>query len=136
MLEKYLIHSNINKKFEILDISSTNNIKSNSIFFLNKEIDISFKNNEKLLVITDNKKIYESIDVENKILIKNNNKVYHFLLNEIFIHDDCLDYQDDFDLKNGSYISKFSKIDPSAIIQKNCIIGRGVIIGKKCDHKR
>ena len=109
MLKKYLIHSNINKKFEILDISSTKNIKSNSIFFLNKEIDISLKNNEKLLVITDNKKIYESIDVENKILIKDNNKVYHFLLNQIFIHDDCLDYQDDFDLKMDLIYLNFQK---------------------------
>ena len=129
MIERYVIHSSINKKFEIFDISSTNNIKSNSIF-LNKEIDISFKNNEKLLVISDNKKIYDSIKVENKMLIKDNNKVYNFLLNQIFIHDDCLDYQDNFDLINGSYISKYSKIDPSAIIQKNCVIGRGVIIGK------
>ena len=64
------------------------------------------------------------------MLIKDNNKVYNFLLNQIFIHDDCLDYQDNFDLINGSYISKYSKIDPSAIINKNCIIGRGVIIGK------
>ncbi len=130
MIKKYLVHSSINKKFEIFEISSPNNIKSNSIFFLNKEIDISFKNNEKLLIITDNKKIYETIDIENKILINNNNKVYQLLLNQIFIHDDCTDYQDDFEFKNGSYISKFSKIDISAIISKNCIIGRGVIIGK------
>ena len=130
MVEKYLIHSSINKKFEICDISSINNIKSNSIFFLNKEIDISLKDYEKLLVISDSKTIYDSIEVENKLLIKNNNKVYNFLLNQIFIHDDCSDYQDDFDLINGSYISKFSKIDPSAMINKNCIIGRGVIIGK------
>ena len=59
MLEKYLIDSNINETFEILDISSTNNVKSNSIFFLNKEVDISFKNKEKFIVITENKKIYE-----------------------------------------------------------------------------
>ena len=130
ILEKFLILSNIKNQFEILDVSSTNNIKSNSIFFLNKEIDISLKNNEKLLVITDNNKIYESINVENKILIKNINKAYQFLLNQIFILDDTIDYQDDFDLKNGSYISKFSKIDTSAIIKKNCVIGRGVTIGK------
>ena len=130
MIERYVIHSSINKKFEIFDISSTDNIKSNSIFFLNKEVDISLKNNEKLLVISDNEKIYDSIKAENKILIKDNNKVYNFLLNQIFIHDDSLDYQDDFDIKNGSYISKYSKIDTSAIIQKNCVIGRGVIIGK------
>ena len=130
LVKKYLIESNINNKFEILDISSTDSIKSNSIFFLNKDIDLSNKNTKKLLVITDNKNIYETINVENKILINHFNKVYHLLLNQIFIHDDCLDYQDDFDLINGSYISKFSKINPSAIIQKNCIIGRGVIISK------
>ncbi len=130
IIQKYLIHSSINKKFEILDISSTDNFKSNSIFFLNKEIDISLKNNESLLIITDNKKIYESIHVENKLLIKNYSKVYHILLNKMFFHDDCLDYHDDLELINESYISKFSKIDPSVIIQKNCIIGRGVIIGK------
>ena len=130
MVKKYLVHSSINKKFEIFDISSTDNIKSNSIFFLNKEVDISFKNSEKLLVISDNKKIYDSIKVENKILIKDSNKVYNYLLNQIFIHDDCFDYQDEFDLKNRSYISKYSKIDPSATIQNNCVIGRGVIIGK------
>lgn len=130
MVKKYLVHSSINKKFEIFDISSTDNIKSNSIFFLNKEVDISSKNSEKFLIISDNKKIYDSIKVENKMLIKDNNKVYNYLLNQIFIHDDCFDYQDDFDLKNGSYISKYSKIDSSATIQNNCVIGRGVIIGK------
>ena len=33
---------------------------------------------------------------------------------------------------NGSYISKFSLIDESADIGKNCFIGRGVKIGKNC----
>ena len=33
MIKKYLVHSSINKKFEIFEISSPNNIKSNSIFF-------------------------------------------------------------------------------------------------------
>ena len=38
----------------------------------------------------------------------------------------AIDYLDEFNFKNGSYISKYSKIHPSAIIGKNCIIGRGV----------
>ena len=130
LLKKYVINSSINDKFEIQDISSIKNIKSNSIFFLNKEIDISLKDYKSLLVITDIKKIYESVDVKNKLLIKDNSKVYNFLLYQIFIHDDSFEYKDDFNYKNGSYISKFSKIDSSAVIQKNCIIGRGVIIGK------
>ena len=36
------------------------------------------------------KKIYESIKFENLILLKKYNKVYNFLLNQIFIHDDCI----------------------------------------------
>ena len=35
---------------------------------------------------------------------------------------------------NGSYISKFSKINKSAKIGKNCIISRGVEIGKNCNY--
>ena len=130
LLKNFLIHSNISKKFEVLDISSINNIKPNSIFFLNKEINLSLIKNKSLLVITDNKKVHGSVEFENKLLINDYNKAYNFLLNQIFFHDDVLDFQDDFDFKNGSYISKFSKIDPTALIKKNCIIGRGVVIGK------
>ena len=67
LIQKYLIHSDINKKFEILDISSTNKIKSNSIFFLNKEIDISIKNYEKILVITDSKKFMSQLMLKTNI---------------------------------------------------------------------
>ena len=55
-----------------------------------------------------------NLKLKNKILIKNHNEVYNFLLNQLFLHEDCLDFLDDFDFKNGSYISKFSKIDESA----------------------
>ena len=64
IVEKYLINSNIKKKFEIFEISSTNNIKSNSVFFLNKEIDISFRDDEKLLIITDNKKFMRQLTLK------------------------------------------------------------------------
>ena len=63
-------------------------------------------------------------------MINNENEVYNFILNKIFIHDDSLEYKDHFEFKNGSYISKFAQIDDSAIIRENCIIGRGVMIGK------
>ena len=43
-----------------------------------------------------------------------------------------LDFKDDFNYINGSYISKYSKIDKSAEIGKNCVISRGVEIGKNC----
>ena len=33
IIDNYVIQSSINKEFQILDVSSTGNIKSNSIFF-------------------------------------------------------------------------------------------------------
>ena len=95
-----------------------------------EKVDISLSNTDLVLVITDNETFFKSINVNNKILIKNFNDIYNLVLNHLFIHDDCLEYVDDFDYKDGSYISKFSYIDPSAIIQKNCTIGRGVKLGK------
>lgn len=130
LIKDFIIQHKINKNFEIFDISSINNIKSNSILFINKEVDISLSNNDLVLVITDNETFFKSINVNNKILIKNFNNIYNLILNYLFIHEDCLEYVDDFDYKDGSYISKFSYVDPTAIIQKNCTIGRGVKVGK------
>ena len=130
LLKDYLIDANINSNFEILDISSSNNIKNNSIFFLFKEVSFLFDNSDSVLVITCNKKIYYSVNVKNKLLINSENEVYNFILNKIFIHEDTLEYKDHFDFKNSSYISKFAKIDNSAVIRENCVIGRGVMIGK------
>ena len=130
LLKNYLIDSNINSNFEILDISSFNYIKNNSIFFLFNETDFLLDNSDTILVITCNKKIYDSVNAKNKLLINNQSEVYNLILNKMFIHDDSLEYKDDLEFKNGSYISKFAKIDDSAIIRENCIIGRGVMIRK------
>ena len=130
LLKNYLIDGNIDNNFEILDISSFNNIKNNSIFFLFNESNFSLDNSDTILVITYNKKIYDSVNAKNKFLINNQIEVYNLILNKIFIHDDSLEYKDDFEFKSGSYISKFAKIDESSIIRENCIIGRGVMIGK------
>ena len=130
LLKNYLIDGNIDNNFEILDISSFNNIKNNSIFFLFNESNFSLDNSDTILVITYNKKIYDSVNAKNKFLINNQSEVYNLILNKIFIHDDSLEYKDDLEFKSGSYISKFAKIDDSAIIRENCIIGRGVMIGK------
>ena len=130
LIQDNLIKIEINDNFNILDISSTDYLKSNSILFLKndfefKEFDLDF-----LLIITDSEKIYENLKSKNKILVNNHNDVYNLLLNKIFFNEDSLDYSDEFILKDGSHISKFAKIDDTAIIQKNCTIGRGVEIGK------
>ena len=130
LLNDYLINSDINNNFDILDISSSLNMKNNSIFFLFKEFSFPLDNYDSILFITPSEKIYNSLKVKNKLLIIKQNEVYNIILNEIFIHEDSLEYKDIFEFKNGSYISKFAKIDESAIIKENCIIGRGVTIGK------
>ena len=42
--------------------------------------------------------------------------IYNIICNQLFFHEDQLGFFDDFDYINGSYISKFSKINKSAQI--------------------
>jgi UDP-3-O-[3-hydroxymyristoyl] glucosamine N-acyltransferase len=130
IIRDFVIMNDVKDNFDILDISSDEHQKSNSILFINKNFNSLIIDATPILVITDNEKLYNNLKINNKILIKNYNEVYHFLLNEIFIHEDSIEFSDDFFFKNGSYISKYSLIDDSVRIQKNCVIGRGVKIGK------
>ena len=130
LIQDYVIDYEITDIFDIVDISSIDYKKSNSILFLKKNSILKDINLEFLLIITDNENHYKNIVFKNKILISNHNKVYNSLLHTIFFNEDKLDFPDDFIIKEGSHISKFAKIDDSAVIQKNCVIGRGVEIGK------
>lgn len=130
LINDFVFKYEIKDIFDILDISSIDYIKSNSILFLKQEFDLKDIDIDFLIIITDDEKTYNNLKIKNRILIKNHNEVYNFLLNQLFLHEDCLDFFDDFILKDGSYISKFSTVHESSIIQKNCIIGRGVEIGK------
>ena len=51
------------------------------------------------------------INLKIKFLVKNLNNLYiNFLLNQIFFHEDNNRFfNDDFNFKNGSYISKYSQ---------------------------
>jgi UDP-3-O-[3-hydroxymyristoyl] glucosamine N-acyltransferase len=130
LIQDNIIDYEINDIFDILDISSFDYIKSNSILFLKNDFELNDIDLDFLFLITDNEKTYNNMQLKNKVLINNHNEVYNSLLHKIFLHEDCLDFFDDFILKDGSHISKFANIDKTAIIQKNCIIGRGVEIGK------
>ena len=130
LIQDNLIEIEINDNFNILDISSTDYLKSNSILFLKNDFEFQEFDLDFLLIITDSEKIYKNLKSKNKILVNNHNDVYNLLLNKIFFNEDSLDFSDEFILKDGSHISKFAKIDDTAIIQQNCTIGRGVEIGK------
>ncbi len=119
--------NNISNSFEIEDISSLNNFRENSILFLEKNIKIKNYSSNNIHIITnniENKKYYKNIT-----LVRDLDKSYNFLINKLYYHDDQHNYKDDFDYINGSYISKYCKIDSNVEIGKNSIISRGVEIG-------
>jgi len=115
--------------FEIYDLSSLNDLRINSLLFLDNENFNKKINFDKTCIITSNQKIYEEKEYENIILVKDFNSSYVKILNHIYGHEDTNDYHDDFLEINGSFISKLAEVASSAMISKNCVIGRGVRIG-------
>ena len=127
LLEDQIISKKVNNNFIVNDVSSLNVIRDNSIIFIDKELnDERFKNNNIHIISNNiqNERFYKNISI-----VKNLNFCYNNILNNIFSHDDQLGFKDDLEFINGSYISKYSKINNSSEIGKNCLISRGVIIG-------
>ncbi|OUW40931.1 MAG: hypothetical protein CBD35_00670 [Verrucomicrobia bacterium TMED175] len=125
----YIIKSNINDNFELKDLSSLNNLRDNSFLILSNSIDIDISN-KKVLIITSDNSIYEKFSDYNTLLTNDLSNFYNNLANYIFLHDDSIDFVDNYFTKNDSYISDFAYIDPSVKIGRNCVIGRGVKIDK------
>ncbi len=132
ILGDYSTDFKINDEFPIHDISSIENLKNNSLIFINKEIHFNSLNFSNILAITNNIDIYKSDIFKNMIFVSDLNKSYNLILNSLFYHEDADDYQDNFISKDKSFISEFSKIDHSTKIGINSIIGRGCIVGKNC----
>ena len=122
------INSNIISDFTIDDISSLSCIKDNSILFLEKLVE--FPKNPNILFIISNNRYETNLKNLNYIQVSNISDSYNLILNNIYYHEDNSNFPDDFELQNGSYISKYSNVHESVEIGKNCVIGRGVIIKK------
>ena len=73
LIQDYVIDYEITDIFDIIDISSIDYKKSNSILFLKKNSILKDINLEFLLIITDNENHYKNIVFKNKILISNHN---------------------------------------------------------------
>ena len=130
LLGEDLLSIKIKNNFDIYDISSLSNFRDNSFLFLENEQNLKNIKLENLHVITSSKenlKYFESISI-----VKNLNRCYNLITNFLFFHDDNKNFPDEYKLVNGSYISKYAKIDNSSEIGKNCVISRGVEIGKDC----
>ena len=132
LTSKFIIKKEVIDKFEVLDISSKDRLRLNSVLFLKKRTKIPSNSFKNIFIITDDNLIFENNNFKNKLLVNHLDSVYSLIANKLFIHDDNILYKDEFDLKNNSLISKYSSIDSSTKVHPNCIIGRGVEIGKNC----
>ena len=130
--KKNILKERLSVNFQIKDISSLEIQKENSLLFLNEVKNHSNLLLKNILVITEKKEIYNNLDTENIILTENLNNFWNLVINEIYAHEDSIDYCDDFITINNSSISKYAKIDKSSKIFNNCVIGKGVEIGKNC----
>jgi UDP-3-O-[3-hydroxymyristoyl] glucosamine N-acyltransferase len=126
--KEHILFNSYTDNFEINEISSLSYFRDNSFLFLEKDMDILDIKDKRIHIVSDiekNKNYYKNISI-----VKNLNISYNLICNELFYHEDHIDYKDDFNYINGSYISKYSNIHKSTLIGKNNIISRGVEIGK------
>ena len=131
LLNNFIIKSRVNSNYDIVDISSLDNLRKNSLLLIKK----STKNlniNDFVHVITNNNNLFDEQFIKDIHLVSDLEKSYNLLINHMYYHEDQINVDDDYMLINNSKISKFANIDKSAFIGNNCIISRGVKIGKNC----
>lgn len=131
IIKNTIIDHRINNSFKIKDVSSLNNIKNNSLLFINKS-SFDINNIENLCIITNDIKIFQNNLFDNIFLVKHLGISYNLLINHMYFHEDSLEYSDDFIKTNNYLLSNHSKVHKSSKIFNNCVIGRGVEIGKNC----
>ena len=122
----------ISDNFLIKDISSINYPEKETIIFIEKKNTLLKKKQINSLLIFDDFDNYNNSKNKNKIFVIDLSKAYWKIINMFLFHEDSIDFQDEFDFIDNSYISKFAHIDQSSKIYNNCIVGRGVTIGKNC----
>jgi len=131
LIKPFVLKNTVNLNFIVEDISSLKIKRKNSLIFSSIFLDSNNFNSDDICIITDVKENLSN-NFNNIILVNQLSETYNHILNSLFYHDDENSYPDEFDYKNGSYISKFSDIDKSAVIGVNSVIGRGVKIGPGC----
>ena len=132
IIKNNFINQRIKSNFEIDEISSLKNFRENSILFLDKNIKFKISKLNNIILITNDQKIFNMTEFQNIILVKKLDYAFIEIINYLFSHEDSLNYSDEFEYINNSYISKNATIDSSSNIFNNCVIGKGVEIGKNC----
>ncbi len=132
IIKNNFINQRIKANFEINEISSLKTFRENSILFLDKDLQFTNSQLDNLIIITNDQKLFNMIEFQNIILVKKLNDAFIEIINYLFSHEDSLNYSDEFEYINNSFISKSATIDSSSNIFNNCVIGKGVEIGKNC----
>ena len=143
-LNKILSKVNLIKKskiitnFKIKDISTLDNLRLNSLLFLNnnytKNFDKIFKylKNNPVHIITNSKEIIKNLKIVSYTYTDNINLSYNNIIDNLYYHSDHNLFEDNLINNDNNFISSNSKIHKSSKIGVNCVIGRGVEIGKNC----
>jgi len=131
ILKDYFIEQRVNKLFNFQGISSVENIRDNSLMFLKENVNVNIVDKD-IHIITDSQDIFNNHSFNNVTKVSNLNLCNIKLINHLLIHEDQIDFFDEFEKVDNSFISKYAKIDSSSKIGINCIIGRGVTIGQNC----
>jgi UDP-3-O-[3-hydroxymyristoyl] glucosamine N-acyltransferase len=134
LLNNHVVDHKLFDDKEITKFCSLNNLNDNSILFVDIKNTSSFKTNDKsnLILFTNDKDFFSDVDKINIFLIDDIDKSFLILANFMFHHEDQIDFEDEFNLINNSYISKYASVHKTSKIYNNCVIGRGVQIGKNC----
>ena len=122
VVKNNLINQRIKTNFEINEISSLTNLRENSILFLDKHIQFAKSKLNNLIIITSDEKEFNNKEFQNIILVKKLNDAFIEIINYLFSHEDSLNYSDEFEYINNSFISKSATIDSSSNIFNNCVI--------------
>ena len=130
-----ILEFNIINDFTISDVSSIDFIRDFSLIFISKKNKISnldfLYSDKKYCIITDDFNFFSLYkDKKNIVLVEVIDEIYKSFLDTIFITEEHLNFDDQYQLINGSYISLSANIHKSSKIYPGCFVGRGCFIGK------
>ena len=83
IIKDNILKQRIKKNFDIKEVSSLNNLRKNSVLFLDKDLKINFYNLDDIVFITENINFFNNKNIQNIILVKNLNESFNKIINFI-----------------------------------------------------
>ena len=108
VLNQLMIEKNIQSNFQINHICSLENILQNCVVFVNKDKNFDILE-DNILVITSNKNFLSKY--KNCVLVNDLTKSFKVIADYLYIHDESVNYIDDFNLYNIIWLVLIFNID-------------------------